>query len=32
MIRRIIVSITIHNRIYVVQINEIRIEHIDENN
>ncbi len=32
MIRRIIVSITIHNRIYVVQINEIKIEHIDENN
>jgi hypothetical protein len=32
MIRKIIVFITIHSRIYVVQINEIRIEHIDENN
>jgi hypothetical protein len=32
MIRRIIVSITIHNWIYVVRINEIKIEHIDENN
>ncbi len=32
MIRRIIVSITIHSRIYVVRVNEIRIEHIDENN
>ncbi len=32
MIRRIIVSITIHNRIYVVRINEIRIVHIDEIN
>jgi hypothetical protein len=32
MIRKIIVSITIHNRIYVVQVNEMRIEHIDENN
>jgi hypothetical protein len=31
-IRRIIVSIMIHNRIYVVQINEIEIEHIDEIN
>jgi hypothetical protein len=32
MIRRIIVSITIHSRIYVVRINEIKVEHIDENN
>jgi hypothetical protein len=32
MIRKIIVSITIHCRIYVVRVNEIRIEHIDENN
>ncbi len=32
MIRKIIVSITIHSRIYVVRVNEIRIEHIDENN
>jgi hypothetical protein len=32
MIRRIIVSITIHNRIYIVRVNKIRIEHIDENN
>jgi hypothetical protein len=32
MIRKIIVSITIHNRIYIVRVNEIRIEHIDENN
>jgi hypothetical protein len=32
MIRRIVVSITIHSRIYVVRVNEIRIEHIDENN
>ncbi len=32
MIRRIIVSITIHNRIYVVRVSEIKIEHIDENN
>ncbi len=31
-IRKIIVSITIHNRIYVVRINEIRIKHIDEIN
>jgi hypothetical protein len=32
MIRKIIVSITIHCRIYVVRVNEIKIEHIDENN
>ncbi len=32
MIRRIIVSITIHNRIYVVRVNEIKIEYIDKNN
>jgi hypothetical protein len=32
MIRRIVVSITIHCRIYVVRVNEMRIEHIDENN
>jgi hypothetical protein len=31
-IRKIIVSITIHNRIYVLRVNEIRIKHIDENN
>jgi hypothetical protein len=31
-IRKIIVSITIHSRIYVMRVNEIRIEHIDENN
>jgi hypothetical protein len=31
-IRKIIVSITIHCRIYVVRVNEIRIKHIDENN
>jgi hypothetical protein len=32
MIRKIIVLITIHSRIYVVRVNEIRVEHIDENN
>jgi hypothetical protein len=32
MIWRIIVSITIHNRIYVVQVNEIKVEHIDQIN
>jgi hypothetical protein len=32
MIRKIIVSITIHSRIYVVRVNEIKVEHIDENN
>jgi hypothetical protein len=32
MIRRIIVLITIHNRIYVVRVNEIRTEHINEIN
>jgi hypothetical protein len=32
MIRRIVVSITIHSRIYAVRVNEIKIEHIDENN
>jgi hypothetical protein len=32
MIRKIIVSITIHSRIYVVRVNEIKIEHIDEIN
>jgi hypothetical protein len=32
MIRKIVVSITSHSRIYVVRVNEIRIEHIDENN
>jgi hypothetical protein len=32
MIRKIIVSITIHNRIYVVRVNEIRVEHIDKIN
>jgi hypothetical protein len=32
MIRRIIVSITIHSWIYVVRVNEIRIKHIDEIN
>jgi hypothetical protein len=32
MIRKIIVLITIHSRIYVVRVNEIKIEHIDENN
>jgi hypothetical protein len=32
MIRRIIVSITIHSRIYVLRVNEISIKHIDENN
>jgi hypothetical protein len=32
MIRKIIVSITIHNRIYIVRINEIRIKYIDEIN
>ncbi len=32
MIRKIIVSITIHSRIYVVRVNEIRIKHIDESN
>jgi hypothetical protein len=32
MIYKIIVSITIHNRIYVVRVNEIKIKHIDENN
>jgi hypothetical protein len=32
MIRKIIVSITIHSWIYVVRVNEIKIEHIDENN
>jgi hypothetical protein len=31
-IRKIIVSITIHNQIYVVRVKEIRIEHIDKNN
>jgi ketopantoate reductase len=31
-IRRIIVSITIHNRIYVVQVNKIKIKHINEIN
>jgi hypothetical protein len=32
MIRRIIISITIHSRIYVVRVNEIKIEHINEIN
>ncbi len=32
MIRKIIVWIMIHSRIYVVRVNEIRFEHIDENN
>jgi hypothetical protein len=32
MVRKIIVFFTIHSRIYVVRVNEIRIEHIDENN
>jgi hypothetical protein len=32
MICKIIVSITIHNRIYVVRVNEIKIKHIDKNN
>ncbi len=32
MIRKIIVSITIHSRIYVMRVNEIRVEHIDEIN
>jgi hypothetical protein len=31
-IRKIIVSIMIHSRIYVVRINEIKVEHINENN
>jgi hypothetical protein len=32
MIRSIIVSITIHNQIYIVRVNEIKVEHIDEIN
>jgi hypothetical protein len=31
-IRKIIVLITIHIRIYVIQVNKIKIEHIDEIN
>ncbi len=31
-IRKIIISITIHSRIYAIRVNEVRIEHIDEIN